>query len=127
VTRPLSPEAWARGDYHVILAVTNAGPTPVAVGRGHLAFAVNKRGSALACSGASEPVVFPPSLMPGATATSTVPLACALSAEGTYEIGGRLELEGSPEEIDVGRFGLEVTRDPFRFVPMPWPLILERP
>jgi hypothetical protein len=127
VTRPLSPEAWARGDYHVILAVTNAGPAPVAVGRGHLALVVNKRGSPLPCSGASEPVVFPELLMPGATATATAPLACAPAVEGSYEIAGRLGLEGSPEELEVGRFGLEVTRDPLRFVPMPWPLILSRP
>lgn len=127
VTRPLSPEAWARGDYHVILAVTNAGPTPVPVGRGHLALVVNRRGSPLPCSGASEPVVFPELLMPGATATATAPLACAPALEGTYEIAGRLGLEGSPEELEVGRFGLEVTRDPLRFVPMPWPLMLGRP
>src|ERR1035438_5365655 len=75
VTRPLSPEAWPRGDYHVILAVTNAGPTPVPVGRGHLALVVNRRGSPLPCSGASEPVVFPEVLMPGATAVASEPLA----------------------------------------------------
>jgi hypothetical protein len=127
VTAPLSPAAWARGDYHVVVVIINGGRVPVRVGGAHLALVVNKRGSPLPCAGESQRITFPDPIGPGATATATAPLVCAPSVEGDYEIIGRLGLDDAKEETDIGRLGLTVTRDPLRIVPVPWPLILGRP
>jgi hypothetical protein len=118
-TQPWSPEDWARGAYRVTVAVINGSREPIHVGPARLAFAVYKKGSALACSGNAESVALPESVAPGATHTVLVPLACAPSEQGSYEIVGRLALESTGEEQEAGRMGLEVTGNPLVFTPVP--------
>jgi hypothetical protein len=118
-TQPWSPKEWARGAYHVIVAVIDGGHEPVHLGPARLTFAVTKKGSALACSGRAEPVALPESIAPGTMITVTVPLACAPSEPGSYEVVGRLALESTGEEQEAGRLGLEVTGNPLVFTPVP--------
>jgi hypothetical protein len=120
--RPLSQEAWARGDYHVVLAVVNGSNRPVRVGSGRLAFLTYRKGSRLPCSGQAASLVLPAELAPGAMSTVREPLACAPSEEGQYEVIGRLTFGDPTEEVEVGRVSLKVTRYPITFDPDPNPL-----
>ena len=117
VTLPLSPEAWARGDYHVVVAAINASSDPIPLGPARLSFLTYKGMSALPCSGASESLAFPRELAPGATVTLAVPVACAPSQEGMYQIVGRLAFEGERKETEIGRVILVVTHRPIVFTP----------
>jgi hypothetical protein len=116
-TRPLTDDAWARGDYRVVLALINGGRQPVEVGPGRLAFLVYKEGSPLPCSGQAEDVALPAALAPGAVHVVRAPVACAPSEEGRYRIIGRFSLVAVGDEIDIGRIPLRVTRDPRLFTP----------
>ena len=120
VTRPMPPEAWARGDYRVVLAVINGGHRPVRVGPASLSFLTYRNGSTLPCSGQAEPLGLPEQLDPGTMRVTSSPVACAPSQEGHYEIVGRFSL-GDGHEVNVGRISLEVTRNPARFTPELWP------
>ena len=126
-TRPLSPEAWARGDYHVVLAVVNGSTHAVRVGPARLAFTTYRKGSTLPCSGQAESLLLPDELAPGTMHVVQKAVACAPSEEGQYEIVGRLTFGESPEEIEVGRVSLKVSRDPILFIPEPWPPVGDRP
>ncbi len=126
-TRPLPPEAWTRGDYHVVVAVVNGSSRPVPVGQARLAFLTYKKGSPLPCSGQAEAVAFPEELAPGSVHVIQAPVACAPSEEGRYEIVGRLTLNDVGEEVEIGRVALKVTRDPLLFAPEPWPSWGDRP
>jgi hypothetical protein len=120
-TRPLPAEAWARGDYHVVLALINGGTETVRLGPARLGFLVYKKGSPLPCSGQAEPIATPDELRPGAMHVVRAPIACAPSEEGRYEIVGRFTLLAAGVELEVGRDPLSVTRDPMLFTPEPWP------
>ncbi len=117
-TRPLSPEAWARGDYHVVLAVVNGSNQPARVDSARLGLLTYRKGSPLPCSGQAEPIRLPVELLPGSTSIVRLPLSCAPSEEGQYEIVGRVVFGGA-EEIEVGRVSLRVTRAPILFDPDP--------
>lgn len=121
LTRPLHADAWARGDYHVLVAVMNASKVPVAVGAGRVAFLTYRAGSSLPCSGQAELVRFPDRLAPGALHVVRAPVACAPSVEGQYEIVGRLTLDDVGEELEIGRIALTVSGNPLLFEPGPWP------
>ncbi len=116
-THPLAAEAWARGDYHVVVAVINGSRRNVRVGPASLAFLVYKEGSSLPCSGQGESLALPEELPPGGLRVVHAPVACAPSEEGRYVIVGRLSLRDVGQEIEVGRVPLEVTRDPLLFAP----------
>jgi hypothetical protein len=120
-TPPLPPLAWARGDYHVVVAIVNDSSHPLEVGPAHLAFLTYKKGSPLPCAGQKEPVLFPEQLSPGSYKVVQAPVACAPSEEGTYDIIGRFTLDAVGEEIEIGRVSLKVNRDPPLFLPEPWP------
>jgi hypothetical protein len=126
-TRPLSREAWARGDYHVVLAVVNGSARPVPVGPARLSFTTYRKGSTLPCSGQAESVDLPDELAPGAMYVMQKAVACAPSEQGQYEIVGHLTFGKSSDEIEVGRVSLKVTLDPFLFTPGPWPPVGARP
>gem|GEM_PF-3598215 len=119
-SRPLSADAWARGDYHVVLSLVNGGSHPVLVGPGRLAFLTYREGSSLPCSGQAESVVLPDALAPGAVQVLQARVTCAPSTEGEYEIVGRLTLGHAGESVEVGRVALKVTRNPVVFAPDPW-------
>jgi hypothetical protein len=119
-SRPLSADAWARGDYHVVLSLVNGGSRPVLVGTGRLAFTTYREGSSLPCSGQAESIVLPDALAPGAVQVLHAPVTCAPSIEGQYEIVGRLALGHAGEFVQVGRVALKVTRNPVLFAPDPW-------
>jgi hypothetical protein len=119
-TRPLREDAWARGEYRVVVAIVNGAEHPVPVGPARIAFVTYKKGSSLPCSGQAESIAFPEQLAPGATHLAQAPVACAPAEEGRYEIVGRLSL-GDGIELEIGRLGVKVSRDPLLFVPEPWP------
>jgi hypothetical protein len=119
VTRPLSPEAWKRGDYNVVVALINGGKLPVSLAPARVAFEVFKKGSPLPCSGAAEPLDVPKTLAPGMVHIARAPVACAPSGEGEFEIVGHLALGGTNERAEIGRLGLKVTREPTQYVPWP--------
>ncbi len=127
VTRPLSPEAWTRGDYHVVVAVVNGSSLPVLVGHARLAYLTYKKGSPMPCSGQAEPIAFPEQLAPGNVQVIHAPVACAPSEEGRYEIVGRLTFGDVGEEVEIGRVALKVTLDPLLFAPEPWPSLGQHP
>ena len=118
-TLPLPPDAWARGDYHVVLGFVNAAKDPVPLGPGELSFLTYRRGSSLPCSGQSEPVALPETLAPGTLHVVRAPVTCAPSEEGFYEVVGRFKFSGVSDELEVGRVSLKVTRSPFLYVPEP--------
>jgi hypothetical protein len=117
-TRPLSPEAWARGDYHVVLAVVNGSNRPARVDSARLGLLTYRKGSSLPCSGQAESIQLPAALLPGSTSIVRLPLSCAPSEEGQYEIVGRFALGGG-EDIEVGCVSLRVTLAPILFDPDP--------
>lgn len=118
-TPPLPPEAWARGDYHVVVAVVNGSDRPVPVGSGRLAFSTYKVGSPLPCSGHAERLGFPEQLAPGSVSVLQAPVACAPAEEGRYEIVGRLTFGEAGTETEIGRIKLTVSRNPLLFSPEP--------
>jgi hypothetical protein len=118
-TRPLSPEAWARGDYHVVLVVVNGSNRPVRAGSARLGMLTYRKGSPLPCSGQTEPAQLPAELLPGSVSLVRRPLTCAPSEEGQYEIVGRVAFGEDAEEIEAGRISLKVTRGPILFDPDP--------
>ena len=125
-TQPFLPEAWARGDYHVVVAFVNGSNRTVPVGPARLAFLTYKQGSPLPCSGQVASLALPGELAPGAIHLAPAPVACAPAEEGRYEIVGKLTLAESGEGIDIGRVVLKVKNDPLLFDPAPsrssdWP------
>lgn len=119
VTRPLPPDAWSRGDYRVVVAAINGSAQPIALGHASLVFRTYKTGSSLACSGQTEPLAFPDQLAPGAVELRQVPVACAPSEEGHYDIFGDLALGDAKQGVEIGRVALKVTSDPLLFAPDP--------
>lgn len=127
VTRPLSAEAWARGDYHVVLAFINGSRRRIPVGPARVAFLVYKLGTPLPCSGQANTVSVPESLEPGAVHLARAPVACAPSEEGNYSIVGKLTLANATDEVEVGKVPLRVSGEPRIFAPGPWRPYLDVP
>jgi hypothetical protein len=122
VTRPLPPEAWARGDYHVDVAFINGTAQTLPLVSPTISFLVYKRGETLPCSGKSESLELPATLAPATVHVAKAPVACAPSEVGDYDIVGKLSVAGTPGEIEAGRVGLKVTRDQWLlFGPTPYP------
>lgn len=116
VTRPLPPEAWARGDYRVVVAFINASAQPIALAPAKLAFLTYRQGATLSCSGQTNDLVLPTEIAPGAVHTVMSPVACAPAEEGVYEVVGHLEMRGAAR-FEIGRVRIQVTRDPLLFSP----------
>jgi hypothetical protein len=125
-TRPLSADAWARGDYHVVLSLVNGGNRPVPLGPARLAFLTYRKGSSLPCSGQGESLALPDTLAPGTVHVVQAPVTCSPSERGQYEIVGRLTFSGTAEQIEAGRITLKVTRSPVLFAPDPEPSFGDR-
>jgi hypothetical protein len=117
VARPLPPEDWARGDYHVVLGIINGSAHSILLGPVKLSFLTYKGMSSLPCSGQAESLPFPEEITSGTILTATAPVTCAPSEEGAYEIVGRFALASGGPEIEIGRIDLAVTSDPLLFTP----------
>ena len=117
-TQPLADRAWREGDYHVVLAVINGSKSSIGLGPAKVSFVVYKKGSPYPCTSEAKPVSLPAELASGGVFTTQLPISCAPTEEGQYEVSARLSLEGA-EEIEIGRLGLQVTRDPLLFTPLP--------
>ncbi len=115
----MTPEAWAQGDYRVLIAVINGGRRAIAMGPARIAFATYRQGAKYPCAGEAEALDFGERLDPGNMHVASAPVACAPAQEGHYEIVGRFTLENG-SELEVGRIALEVTRYPTRFTPDLW-------
>jgi len=126
VTSPLPPEAWRRGDYHVVVAVVNAGPGPIPVGPARLTMETYRVGSPFPCSGQADPLAFPDRLEAGGVHTLQAPVTCSPSEEGHYVLVGRLALGAVGSEIEIGRVPLAVSHDPLPFVSDPLDVHPER-
>ncbi len=114
---PMPADAWAKGGYRVVVALMNGSDHSVAVGPAHVSMLVFKQGSALPCTGQRQHLAEPDSLKPGAVHVERVPVTCAPTEEGRYEIVGRLAV-GNEQEVEIGRVGLLVTQSPyFLFTP----------
>jgi hypothetical protein len=121
VVVPMRSEAWARGDYRVLVALINGNAHPVPIGNVQLETSVFKRGSPLPCNGGRQPVDVPAVLGPGSTYLARLPLTCAPSSEGQYEVVGRLVL-ADRSSVEIGRVGLLVTTIPYVLFTPSWPL-----
>jgi hypothetical protein len=124
-TPPLSADEWKRGDYHVVVALINAGTQTVRVGAGKLAFQVCRQGAKTLCTGQAEAVPLPNELGAGAVHVVQAPIAGAPSAEGRYEIVGRLSLGDGGDDVEIGRIPLHVSGDPSLYAPEPWQHVSE--
>ena len=128
-TPPLSAGAWKRGDYHVVVALINAGTRTVHVGPGKLAFEVCREGSRadskVPGTGQAEAVELPKELGAGAVFVAKAPIVGGPSSEGRYEIVGRLTLTETGEEVEIGRIPLHVSGDPSLYAPEPWQHVSE--
>jgi hypothetical protein len=118
-TRPMPPEAWTGGDYHVVVALINGSARSVALGAGKIAFLVYAKGSSIPCVGEARLLTLPGELAPGTMHLADAPITCAPSLEGKYEIVGYLSFADVDESIEIGRLGLRVTSDPKAFMPDP--------
>jgi len=129
VTRPLPPEGWARGDYHVVVAVINSTDEPIAVGTARLSFLTYKSNASLPCSGEAATLRFPAVILPGTMVTLPAPVTCAPSEQGIYTIVGQLTLlQAGDVALEIGKVDLMVTSDPHFFAPglQLWPTELTR-
>jgi len=127
VSRPMPPDAWAKGGYHVAVALVNGSPRPVEVGRAHVTLLVFKRGDPLLGTERQQPLDEPAALAPGAVHVHLVPVTGVPSEEGRYEIVGRFAVGDSPE-VEIGRVGLVVTQSPDLLQPTPeWPNLYPPP
>jgi len=114
---PMPADAWAKGGYEVVVALINASNRAVAVGPSHASLLVFKTGAPLPCAGRQERLAEPETLAPGGVRVTRVPVECAPTEEGHYEIVGRFAVGNAPEE-EIGRVGLLVTQSPyFLFTP----------
>jgi hypothetical protein len=120
IVAPMPEDAWARGDYHAVVALVNGSKDPIELGPGSMAFRTYRNNSKLPCAGQKARLALPETLAPGSLHIVYVPLACAPSLEGRYEIIGRFALDTNSETVEVGHFALDVTSDPRRFSPAPW-------
>lgn len=117
-TPPLTPGAWSEGDYHVVLALINASTRAIRLGPATLSFVVYKKGSPYPCTSEAKPLSLPDELASGEVYTAQLPISCAPSEEGQYEVSGRFSMNGA-EEIEIGRLGLNVTSNPLLYTPLP--------
>ncbi len=114
---PLPADAWAKGGYRVVVALINGSNRAVALGPSRISLLMFKEGSSLPCAGRPEPIDEPDALAPGAVHVVRVPVTCAPTEEGRYEIVGRFAV-GNAAEVELGRVGLLVTQSPyFLFTP----------
>ncbi len=127
LTRPLSPEGWSRGDYHVLVAAVNGGTTPVRVGPMRLSFRSRREGAASECAARGNVLPFPDVLEAGATLVLKAPLACPPSQEGVYLVVGSVALDDDSAAIEAGRLRLTVSSAPQLFAPPRLPPWQQRP
>ncbi len=116
---PMPPAAWARGDYHVLVAVVNGSSQRVQVGPGHLSLMTYRRGSAIPCSGETQVLALPAYLEPGRTAVVPAPVSCSPSEEGQYELEGLFNLDKDEPPLTIGGVPLKVSTEPPPLVPVP--------
>lgn len=116
VTRPLPPEAWARGDYQVVIGFINASQKTIPIEPAKIAFLTYRQGATLSCSGQTNDLALPTALAPGEVHIVKSPVACAPAEVGVYEVVGNLEMRGSAK-LEIGRVRIDVTRDPLLFSP----------
>jgi len=106
--RPMTEVEWTQCSYRVVLALVNGGHDVVRVGPAYLAVLEFRRGTPVPCAGRRQQVDEPAVLAPGAIHLVRVPVACAPTREGQYDLVGRFALDGG-QEIEIGRVGLLVT------------------
>ena len=117
-TQPLPPDAWARGDYHLVVALINGSARPVHVGAARISVSIKKKGSPLPCAGQAILLAMPESLAPGAMHLAPVSITCAPSEEGNYDVTGTLGFDDGRAPIEIGQMTLKVTSDPRLFAPI---------
>jgi hypothetical protein len=119
-TKPLSPEAWKRGEYHVVIALINASRRPIPAGDVTIAFRVYKKNSPLPCAGESIVRHAPEALGAGEVHLVRAPVTCLRDEQGDYEVVGILAFDDGrkPDEFEMGRVRVRITSDPM----MLWPL-----
>lgn len=106
--RPMTAVEWGRCNYRVVVALVNGGHGVVQVGSAHMTVLEFRKRTPVPCAGRREEIDEPATLAPGAIHLSRVPVACAPTQEGQYDLVGRFALDGG-EEIEIGRIGLLVT------------------
>ena len=116
VTRPLPPEAWARGDYQVVIAFINASKQTLPLAPAKIVFLTYRQGATLSCSGQTNDIQLPPELASGEVHLVKSPVACAPAEVGVYEVVGNLDMRGTAK-LEIGRVRIDVTRDPLLFSP----------
>lgn len=109
---PMPPDAWRRGDYHVVVFLVNTGPTPVVIAPLHASLRVTSKARPIACAPElTEARAAGVTLRPGHAYTIPVALRCALALQGEYEIAGLVmigDAEGTAP-LEIGRMRLRVT------------------
>jgi hypothetical protein len=120
--RPMPAAAWARGDYHVVVAVINAGRLSAHLGTGRLQLSTYKAGSPFPCA-RTEPLALENELRPGQTQVILAPVRCAPAEEGHFVIVGSLTVGDHGPPVAIGDVRLTVTGNPLQFAPSteyPW-------
>jgi len=111
---------------HLAVALVNGSGRPILVGPSRISLLIFKQGAALPCTGRQQRLDEPDTLASGAVHVVRVPVTCAPTEEGRYEIVGHLAI-GDAAEVEIGRVGLLVTHGPdFLFAP-DWPGLLQLP
>jgi hypothetical protein len=118
--RPLSPEAWKRGEYQVVIALVNASRGPIPAGDVTVSFRVYKKDSPLPCAGESIVRHAPEALGAGEVHLVRAPVTCLRDEQGDYEVVGILAFDDGrkPDEFEMGRVRVRITSDPTQL----WPL-----
>jgi hypothetical protein len=121
IAMPLPYDAWRGGSYKVAVALINGGARAVAIGQSTVAMSLLREGGTFACSAREQTLDEPRVLPAGSVHVVLVPVTCAPEELGRYEVVARFT-GGDVREVDIGRFGLLVTGNPyFSFVPE-WPM-----
>jgi hypothetical protein len=110
--------AKEHGAGRIVVAIVNAGSTPIEMPETLLAVRVSRAGSPIPCEDVPTRLAAPEILGPGVTYTEPVGVSClGLGVPGVYDVDARLVTRGT--ETAIGHLRIEITNDPKRFTPPP--------
>ncbi len=117
-SRPMPRNSPAK--YTAVVVLVNGSSRAIEHLSASIVFRVYKIGQPLPCMESPVPLHVPERILPGATYTESVPVACVLDALGDYDVVGSLEVGSERKEsADLGRYRLTISSDPRLFTPPP--------
>lgn len=123
---PMGADAWAGGHYQVAVALVNGSDRTVTVGPSSLSLLVSREGELLPCTEGRILLHEPDALAPGTVHVVRVPVTCEPTRQGRYLVVGRFT-DREVHDVEIGRFGLLVTGNPYFSFAAEWPGFVDFP